>query len=784
MAELAGKTKWIADRYELLKKLGEGSTGSVWLARDHIRNETIALRCIDEKVINDIGGFQEAAKLLTVTTNFRHPSVSSIFDFATSDGVVYMSMERQKGVVLREKLVEAKANPARHLKETTILDIVETVLNVMEVGSQTGWAHAGIKPENIWLRPDSAVCVSEYGLHNLLPPDALKSSAALLHNGNYLAPEMYELNESPCFQTDQFALGVLWTELLQSSDLRQLPGAFCRHRSIIQKLTETSPDDRFQDPGSLMNEFESIRNTRTLKPTGSRLKFFTNLLSNKQWKRWLIWAPALLLLLPLWQEFSYRVSTVVPSIATLSNLQRMTRELEAKRIRLFGDGFQHALLRPHLESLFINIYPIEAMLEVGGLTHGNTQGHLDNIQSKLESEFRRINKAQELVQLFSKLESWHHHLSQSNAIDWEETELWFDQLTASRESTLSAMQLGQLDVAVQKLNQFLEELQSHFKSVFAKEKLLASQQSARWSRLLGERGTPYAEPQENLTASLDHLEDADSGTELVAKIQEARHIQESFIAWSNDWESQPIAPANAFRNSLGMIFVPVGEIHVSVWETRVIDFYHFIADSGFDENRSWREEAELNSPAHPVSTIARYGAVKFCEWLTEKERALGVIPKEAFYALPSDLEWSQLAGLNAEQGDTPETRHFNAPSHLPWEGDPNDYSNHGNYFTPGSANESNQYFGAIDRFHRTAPVGQFEPNKFGLYDVGGNVMEWVSTEFKTQKAPYSKPLYTLRGGGWRTLHPEQMQIGYRIHPPAGLIESGFRCVLKNLPDRR
>ena len=134
-------------------------------------------------------------------------------------------------------------------------------------------------------------------------------------------------------------------------------------------------------------------------------------------------------------------------------------------------------------------------------------------------------------------------------------------------------------------------------------------------------------------------------------------------------------------------------------------------------------------------------------------------------------------------GDWPEERHFNAPDRLPWEGNPNDFSHQGNYYTVSSADASNQFFGKKDRFHRTAPVGQFKPNMHGLYDVGGNVMEWVSSEYRPKPLPARKKQFTLRGGGWRSLHPDQMRIGHRVNPPAGLLESGFRCLIRNWPER-
>lgn len=778
MAELNELATWIADRYECLEKLGEGSTGTVWLAKDHVRNETIALRCLEEDILSEIGGFEEAAKLLITTTNFRHPSVISVFDFAPSDGVVYVSLKRQKGVTLKNRLAEARTDASKHFTEETILEIIKTILNVLQEGIATGWAHAGIKPENVWLTRDGNVCLSEYGLHHLLSLDALKSSAALLRTGKYLAPEMYEHHVRPNFQTDQFALGTLWTELIQASDLHKHPSTFQRHRSIIQKLTETSPEDRYQDVAALMHAFQTTFGTVAPETKTVSPHVIDQWMEKKRWKTWLVWTPALLLLIPLWQEWAFRSPDITSHVLTRTELQNRIRDLETERINLFGEGYQHVMLRPHLKSLFSNIYPIEALLEMGDLSEPDPPSRMEYIQSKVETEHHRVRQGRELVRLFALIETWLEHAQPPTLTEAGENEVWPERLITSRETALASLKLGQLDTAVQKLDQSFTQLQTELASALEKQKQSAYASRTRWERLLSTVGTPYAEPQENLSMALDQLTYKGTGPECVTMIREARRIQQQYEHWSTEWQQLPEPPANAYRNSLGMFFAPVGDMQVSIWETRVIDFYHFITESGFDANRSWREEAALTSPVHPVSTITRYGAAKFCEWLTKKEHATGQLSPDSLYALPTDLEWSQLAGLNHEEEDWPVERHFNAPGQLPWKGNPVDYSNHGNYFTQSSANASNNFGGKKDRWYRTAPVGRFEPNGYGLFDVGGNVMEWVTTEYIQQTPPYPKPHYTLRGGGWRTLHPEQMRVGHRIHAPSGLLESGFRCILK------
>jgi serine/threonine protein kinase len=771
----------IAGRYECRQKIGDGSTGPVWLARDEVREETIALRCLDEELVSDLGGFKEAARHLRITTHFRHPTTTSVFDYAPVDGVVYISMEYQRGETLRERLAMIHEGNQETLSEEFVLKIVGSIMDVLRAGAATGRAHGGIKPENIWLSDNETICLSEYGMHHLLSCYSLKASAALLRTGHYLAPEMYDKAKELDFKTDQFALGILWSELIQHSDFEQDSKRFAQHRAVIQTLTATHPEQRFPDVEALIRAVQSV--------SGSFLdkKSFSNPITDAQrtahvpWKRCLILSSLLLLLIPLWQALFFQETNPLSNIREQDEIRSLVHELESDRVALFREGFRVDGLSDHVERLFAFSEFYDLLQPSNHPSKAESARTLQVMRRELESHRRRIQLGRGIVAAYVQCQDWQKSLEVTPSDEREDIAAWRQDVDRALEQCLNSLDLGQLEQALQDLDAALLTLRSETLALLESKQEEAIESRSQWKDLLEASGVPYAETPENFSFTLKSIEESKhkSETQVLAFINEVQRIRDQFDRWSVEWQMLPQAPEPTFQNSLGMLFVPVGDMQVSIWETRLIDFFHFVEESGFDANRSWREEAMYGTPAHPVATVTRYDAAKFCEWLTEKERASGLIPDDAFYSLPTDLEWSRLAGLENETGDWPMDRHLNAPGLLPWEGDPEDYSNHGNYFTPPTANETNGFLGVKDRYHRTAPVGQFLPNRFGLYDVGGNVMEWVSTEHRDGSANWPAPFYTIRGGGWRQLNPERMRVGYRINAPAGLIESGFRCVLKN-----
>jgi formylglycine-generating enzyme required for sulfatase activity len=96
-----------------------------------------------------------------------------------------------------------------------------------------------------------------------------------------------------------------------------------------------------------------------------------------------------------------------------------------------------------------------------------------------------------------------------------------------------------------------------------------------------------------------------------------------------------------FTNSLGMKFVPLGDVQISIWETRVQDYEAFCRATG----RRYEPPDFHQTPTDPVVKVSWFDAVAFCKWLTEKEQNENLIDDRESYRLPTDAEWSMAVGL-------------------------------------------------------------------------------------------------------------------------------------------
>jgi formylglycine-generating enzyme required for sulfatase activity len=231
-----------------------------------------------------------------------------------------------------------------------------------------------------------------------------------------------------------------------------------------------------------------------------------------------------------------------------------------------------------------------------------------------------------------------------------------------------------------------------------------------------------------------------------------------------------------WENSVGMRFAPVGDVLVCVWPTRVCDYEAFCRGTG-------RELLAADFPqdaTHPVVRVNWEDATAFCQWLTEKEITEGGLEHGQHYRLPTDLEWSQAAGLPPETGATPEERDGKLRDY-PWGHQWPPPQGAGNYADVSAKRGARRIAGYQDGFAQTSPVETFAANAQGLYDIGGNVWQWVQDSYTGGSRP--KDWGVLRGGSWSNAAPAELRSSYRnvIDRAERDVIFGFRVVL--VPDQ-
>ena len=250
------------------------------------------------------------------------------------------------------------------------------------------------------------------------------------------------------------------------------------------------------------------------------------------------------------------------------------------------------------------------------------------------------------------------------------------------------------------------------------------------------------------------------------------------VAATSGAGSAPALKDGPFTNSLGMKFVPVPgtSILMCIHETRRGDFASY-ANAAADVGTSWKsvvfEGASLSADDNePVTMVSWDESVAFCDWLSKKEGRK--------YRLPTDDEWSAAIGLAGKEPKTgmPAAKSMSAEKAFPWGVKQTPPDGFGNYADSAFNAKFPKHFfiqGYSDGFATTAPVMKFQANKLGIYDLGGNVLEWCSDwidDAKTRRV--------ARGGSWFGYEADDALSGYRggIPPTQRRPYYGFRIVLQ------
>jgi len=237
-------------------------------------------------------------------------------------------------------------------------------------------------------------------------------------------------------------------------------------------------------------------------------------------------------------------------------------------------------------------------------------------------------------------------------------------------------------------------------------------------------------------------------------------------------------------NSLGMRLVPVqDDLMVAAWETRVSDYAAYVKAAKVKAPPSPSFPQERN---HPVVFVSRGDAEAFCAWLTVRERQQERISEDDTYRLLTDLEWSFVAGLEENPGHLPSERELRQVELFPWGASwPPDKAGFkvGNLADQTAARavdmrRDRTLFNYDDGYAKTSPVGSFPSNEFGLYDLAGNVHEWVSDDYRGA-GEYG----VLRGGGWNSAEKEHLYVIHRnvVRPSKSGNAYGFRVALAKVP---
>ncbi|HKO01003.1 MAG TPA: protein kinase [Thermoanaerobaculia bacterium] len=202
-------------RYEVVRELGKGAMGIVYLAKDPLIGRLVALKTIrvaahadDDEAKEFQQRFIREAQAAGI---LNHPSIVTVHDIGQDDtsGVSFIAMEYVEGNNLKEVLAQGRA-----LTWDQIGEIVAQVADALDFAHAKGIVHRDVKPANIILIEGNRAKITDFGIAKIASGGAnLTTTGQFLGTPNYMAPE--QIKGAPVDgRTDIFSLGICFYECL------------------------------------------------------------------------------------------------------------------------------------------------------------------------------------------------------------------------------------------------------------------------------------------------------------------------------------------------------------------------------------------------------------------------------------------------------------------------------------------------------------------------------------------------------------------------------------------
>ena len=236
-------SKTTLSHYRLIRQLGAGGMGEVYLAEDTRLDRQVALKLLPAKFTEDEDRVRRFVQEAKAASALNHPNIIIIHEIGELDGLHFIVTEFIEGQTLRERMTGLP------MKLPAMLEVTIQIASALTAAHAAGIVHRDIKPENIMLRPDGYVKVLDFGLAKLTEPqpsavDTEAPTAArvdtetgtVLGTVKYMSPEQARGLKVDA-RSDIFSLGVVLYEMVAG----QAPFAGATTADVVAAILDKDP---------------------------------------------------------------------------------------------------------------------------------------------------------------------------------------------------------------------------------------------------------------------------------------------------------------------------------------------------------------------------------------------------------------------------------------------------------------------------------------------------------------------------------------------------------------
>lgn len=261
---------FIADRYEILEKIGSGGMSDVYKAKCHKLNRYVAIKVLKPEFSEDRSFVTKFRVEAQSAAGLIHANIVNVYDVGDENGIYYIVMELVEGITLK-KYIEKKGR----LGVREAVSIAIQVAQGIEAAHNHHIVHRDIKPQNIIISKEGKVKVTDFGIARAATSNTINSNA--MGSVHYISPEQARGGYSD-EKSDIYSFGIMLYEMLTGrvpfegdttvsvalqhiqddivSPAKLVPGIPISVEKIVLKCTQKKTERRYQNMSDLIADLK------------------------------------------------------------------------------------------------------------------------------------------------------------------------------------------------------------------------------------------------------------------------------------------------------------------------------------------------------------------------------------------------------------------------------------------------------------------------------------------------------------------------------------------------
>ena len=199
----------LANRYEIIAKVGNGGMATVYKAKDTLLNRFVAVKILRDEFTTDQEFIKRFEAEAQAAASITHPNIVSVYDVGNQENLYYIVMELIQGKTLKEIILE-EGGP---LPWKWSVNIAIQIASALEVAHKNNVIHRDIKPHNIIITEDGVAKVTDFGIAKAVSNSTITAFGTTIGSVHYFSPEHARGGYTDA-KSDLYSLGVVMYEML------------------------------------------------------------------------------------------------------------------------------------------------------------------------------------------------------------------------------------------------------------------------------------------------------------------------------------------------------------------------------------------------------------------------------------------------------------------------------------------------------------------------------------------------------------------------------------------